>query len=85
MTDEALDLLYDSFDSMMREGKFEEIDTKLETIVVNDCSIDFMLGILTATLPGADRLKRRSVFFNDVKTVLIDRGEYEDGLLAGLE
>lgn len=84
--DEALDLLYDSLDNMMRLGHFEEIDVELEAIVANDCSTDVLLGILTATLPGANRLKRRAALFDDVRTVLIDRGEYEGiRLLVGLE
>lgn len=84
-TDEILDDLYDLIDSMMREGRFDEIDEMLEAVSVNDCSINFLLGILTATLPGDAHLKRRAQFFDDVKTTLIDRKEYEDRLLAGLE
>ncbi len=84
-TDAALDLIYDSTDQMLREAQFDEIDLLLSQLSVKDLSTDMLLGLLTATLPARSRLSRRGAFFLDVKKILRDRQELEEGLLTGLE
>lgn len=84
-TDAALDLLYDSVDAMMRGGKFCELDSLLKRLRADDYSLDMLLGILTATLPGRSKLPARGRFLKDAENALRERGEYEDGLLTGLE
>lgn len=84
-TDAALDLLYDNFDAMMRDGRFCELDALLRAERANDYRLDLLLGILTATLPGKSKLPSRGKFLKDAENVLRERGEYEEGLLTGLE
>lgn len=48
-------------------------------------SVDVLLGILTATLPASSRLASRSKLFGQIAETLEKRGEYEEGLLTGLE
>jgi len=84
-TDAALDLIYDSTDQMLRDGQFDEMDLLLLQLCVKNLSTDVLLGLLTATLPARSRLHRRGAFFLDVKNILRDRHELEEGLLTGLE
>lgn len=83
--DKQLDFIYDLFDDLMRLNNLKEIDEILLGIDVKKFSIDILLGILTATFPVHSKLLNRHKFFEDVKAVLIERNEYEDGLLKGLE
>lgn len=84
-TDAALDLLYDSVDATIRQGRFAELDALLVGLCPADHSVDLLLGILTATLPARERLKSRKGFYRDVECTLTARGELDEGLLAGLE
>lgn len=83
--DAALDLLYDKIDAMMWGGDFLEIDSMISGVTVSDCSLDILLGVLTATLPARSKLPSRAKFFRDVDEILKQRGKYENGLLTGLE
>ncbi|MCH7989825.1 MAG: hypothetical protein IID46_11845 [Planctomycetes bacterium] len=84
-TDAALDLIYDSIDEMLRNGQFSNLDSLLVQLPTNTLSPDMLLGVLTATLPARSRLSNRKEFFHNVEASLKERGEYEDGLLTGLE
>ena len=83
-TDAALDLLYDGFDELMRQGRFTELNTVLSSVRADYCSADLLLGMLTASLPGRSRLPARAVLLQETETVLRRRGEYAEGLLSGL-
>jgi hypothetical protein len=82
--DAALDLLYDGFDELFRRGEFARADTFLSQVTVDECSVDFLLGILTASLPARGRLPSREQFYRAVELHLQSRGEFEEGLLTGL-
>jgi len=84
-TTSGLDLLYNSVDELLHQGKFAQLNSMIERVSVDDHSIDILLGMLTTTLPASSRLPARSQFFNDVERSIRNRGEYEDGLLTGLE
>ncbi len=81
----ALDLVYDSIDEMLRTGKLSQLDSILATIPVNELSRDLLIGFLTATLPARSRLPARKKLFADTMRSLSERGEFEEGLLTGLE
>ena len=83
--DEALDLVYDSVDDMMRKLRFTELAKILATVQTADLSTDLLLSLLTTTLPARSQLPSRKQFFHRVEASLKERGEYENGLLAGLE
>jgi len=82
--DSALDLLYDRLDDMMRRGDLVSIDRLLLQFGPEDLPVDLILALLTATLPVRDKLESRYAFLRNAERVLNERGEYEDGILAGL-
>ena len=84
-TDAALDLIYDSIDDLMRNEEFPRLDSILARISITDLSTDILLGILTATLPAKSRLPARAELFNAIEQTIQQRGEYEEGLLIGLQ
>lgn len=84
-TDAALDLLYDAVDDLLRRGNFDRIDELLQDVATSDLSLNVLLGLLTATLPARSRLRSRTEFFQRVDETLRIRGEWEEGLLVGLE
>ncbi len=84
-TDAALDVLYDAVDDMLLDENIADIDCFFANATVSDYSIDLLLGLLTVTLPARSKLMQRAAFFKSVKMELVERGEYEQGLLDGLE
>jgi antitoxin (DNA-binding transcriptional repressor) of toxin-antitoxin stability system len=84
-TDAALDLIYDQVDESMHRAQFDRLDSILANLPVADLSMDILLGILTATLPATRRLGSRAKLFQKIEQVLRNRGDYEEGLLVGLE
>jgi hypothetical protein len=84
-TNQKLDWIFDWTDSLMREGRFGEIDRVLETMMPEYHEIDELLGWLTATLPAKSKLPSRKQFYSDVEGALKAKGLWEPGLLKGLE
>jgi DNA-binding transcriptional MerR regulator len=84
-TNSALDSIYKGFNAALRNGDFDAIDLFFSGLKANEYTTDLLLGILTATLPAKSRLKNRAGLFTRVKAEIQDRGEYEPGLLDGLE
>ena len=84
-TDAALDLLYDQIDQLLRTGKVQKVDSILEHLDLSVFSVHLLLGLLTSTLPAKTRLNFRRKFFSDTEALLKARGEWEEGLLTGLE
>jgi hypothetical protein len=83
--DTALDLLYDEMDVFLKNQQFKLIDNSLGIIEAGSLSADLLIGILTTTLPAKTKLPSRRDFFSRVEATLKKRGEWEDGLLVGLE
>jgi hypothetical protein len=81
----AMDLIYDRIDEMMRRDQMPALDALQQSVPVEELTVDVLLALLTATLPVKKRLKARPDLFERTERVLRDRGEYEDGLLTGLE
>lgn len=84
-SDTALDLIYDTCDELMKSRQFALCASLLGEVDVSGCSIDIMLGLLTATLPAKNALSTRRAFYNRVEDELRRRGELEHELLQGLE
>lgn len=84
-TDDALDLIYDAVDELLRNGQFAKLDALLVAVPVPEYSVDILLGILTATLPAKSQLPSRTSLMESTRESLVDRGEYTEGLLTGLE
>lgn len=83
--DEALDLIYDAIDALLRDGRFEKCDEDLRDIDVSTTSVDILLGVLTATLPAHSRLPSRPRLVRAARDVLLGMNEDADLILAGLE
>jgi hypothetical protein len=83
-TDFALDLIYDSIDELLRGGKLDRLNFMLARLTPDELSTDILLAILTATLPARSKLAARLPFRQSADHAIRSRGEYEDGLLAGL-
>ena len=83
--DAALDVLYDRVDDLLKAKQFPAVDDFLRHANVGTLSVDVLLGLLTATLPARSKLPARAKFFGDVEASIKTRGQWENGLLAGLE
>ena len=84
-TDAALDLIYDNVDSLLSNGKYEELDLMLKNVDADLLPTDILLGLLTATLPAKTKLPSRSIFFRLTEMQIKTRAEWEEGILTGLE
>jgi hypothetical protein len=82
--DKILDNIYDSIDSLFRQGKLNECNSLLESLDISTLSVDEMLGYLTATLPARTKLSCRRNFYRNIEAEIIRREMYEAGLLDGL-
>lgn len=85
MTSKELDAIYDRFDDLMTRHRLEELDSIIKNLSPADLCIDYLLGVLTASLPVRRSLPSRPAFYKAVEAVLTARGEMEPGLLQGLE
>ena len=85
LTDVALDVIFSGFDVAFKNGDFDEIDRAIRTFHPDSYSVDIIIGVFSATLPGIGKLKRRREFVDKCKDYLVSIGELEDGLLDGLE
>ena len=83
--DAALDVLYDRMDALLKAKQFAAMDALLQQANVDSLSIDVLLGLLTASLPARSQLPARSKLYSEAETSIKRRGEWEDGLLDGLE
>jgi hypothetical protein len=78
-----LDLVYDRVDELMREGAFAELNKMF--VFVKNTDVDFMLGLLTASLPRKSACPSRPAYFKNVAKLLKQRGETDPTILQGLE
>jgi hypothetical protein len=83
--DAALDLIYDRIDTFLINHKFGDVDSILKHVNAEQFSVDILLGLLTSTLPARTQLPARGAFFEKVEREITKRGEWEEGLLTGLE
>ncbi len=81
----ALDLIYDSVDQLLFNQAFSQLDAILAKIDVSVASTDLILAILTSTLPPKSRLPSRHSLLERFESQLKADGEFEEGLLVGLE
>ena len=70
---------------MIRSGRIDALDHRLSTIDVGQTDTDLLLAWLTATLPVRYQLPARPELFAETKRVMIERGDFEPGILDGLE
>lgn len=82
--DKFVDGVYDWTDELFHAGEFDIVNKWIGDIKVENIDIDFMITVLTTTLPAKSKLSNRSKFYKDVEQEIIKRGEMGDGLLQGL-
>lgn len=83
--DDALDAMYEYFDTLFDIQQFDQINTLLTLIDLRIYSTELLLGFLTVTLPVKNRLPYRKTFFQNVKSELQTRKDWSETLLIGLE
>ena len=83
--DTELDEIYDLIDDLFHVGEFERVNSILQDLDLKNTETDLLIGYLTATLPAKNKLPYRETFYRKVEKLLKERGDYEDGLLNGLE
>lgn len=83
-TARELDRIYDELDYAFRSDNFEKINNMLKAIDVEKTNSSILFGYLTASLPAKNDLPYRDRFLREVKRVVEERGENEEGLFQGL-
>ena len=83
-TSTALDSLLGYIDNKLHMGVFSELDQSISQLNLSELSINILVCILTSTLPAKSKLPSRTNLFSDIEKILKSRGEYEEGLLTGL-
>ena len=84
-TDTAIKRLYESVDRAFRENKFSSVDKLLTEITLSaDLSAEFLIAVLTATLPAKTRLKSRSEVIKLTRLKVEQRQLQPDLILRGL-
>lgn len=85
----SLSSMYTIFDSLLKEGEIEQVDSMLHYFSknTNQCSIPLMLGILTITARAKTSLFFRVSYYNSVRSEIINRegNDHVNSLLVGLE
>jgi len=81
----ALDVLFAAVDAMFKNSRFAEVDQYINLISPSDFSVEFLIGLLTATLIADNKLQHRDSFFNAVSDHFEAVGEPADALLFGLD
>ena len=82
--DQALDLIYESVDQLLRGSHFDELDSLLKALAVESYSADLLLAILTSSFPAKSWLPSRASLFAQVQEFLRSQGEDAEDLLVGL-
>lgn len=84
---EALDRVFDMFDSLMSSADFHECDNLLAAADVRRLNSAVALGFLTATWAARDQMRLRKTFYEGLREhLLLDKTpETVKQLLAGLE
>lgn len=81
----SLATIYRRVDELMREGMLKDLDDEITSVRAEDIGTDVLLGLLTATLPAKRKLPSRPQLFRNTLRLLKTRGDFEPGVLDGLE
>lgn len=65
--DNILDILFETFEHMLADGRFEKCDNILKSIDCSKIKINFLIGILSVTLPYKDCLIYRHEFVSTIE------------------
>lgn len=83
--DDAIDIVLRELDTLLEEGRLDDVDSALAAIDVERLDINLMLSVLTITLSASDTLKRRARFLERVEKKLEEQAPSRvERLLEGL-
>ena len=85
MSMENVTIIFRRVEEMMQYGHLSELNDRLREIDVDATDTDLLLAWLTAILPVRYQLPARLELFAETKRVMIERGDFEPGILDGLE
>lgn len=77
-----IDLIYDRADELMESGRIDELDKMF--VFSKETDLDFMIGLLTASLRVKSQLPSRPAYFNAVAARCVELGETDPTILQGL-
>jgi len=83
-TDEAIQEVYNLIDPLLRNGEFEGVDVLLNDFRLERASAEFLIAVLTATLPVKSKLKNREIVRAYASVAIAMRGEDPVPVLKGL-
>lgn len=72
-SDEAIDLLFDRIDDLLRGGRFPEVDRLLEQVELGRLNEDLLVAFVTITAAARDQLAARASFRSRMREVLVQR------------
>lgn len=81
----ALRSIYRNCRLMIMMNMVEEIDSEIAAMDFSNTDTDLLLGLLTATLPRKSELNNRKQLYKETKRLLKKRGQFERGILDGLQ
>ena len=83
-TGEAITEIYNLIEPMLRNGDFEGVDIILNDFRLERASAEFLIAVLTATLPVKSKLKNRETVRAHASVAIAMRGEDPAPILKGL-
>lgn len=70
--DDAIDILFDTFDDLFMDGEFEKADELLPTIEVEKLDTNLLVALLVITYPAKEKLSNRPAVVERVKERLYE-------------
>ena len=70
-THKEIDEVFNLIDDLLLRGKFEEVDSILDSVDILNTDLDILLAYLTTTLAAKDILKSREKFLEKVEPLCL--------------
>lgn len=70
-THKEIDEVFNLIDDLLLRGKFEEVDSILDSVDILNTDLDILLTYLTTTLAAKDILKSREKFLEKVEPLCL--------------
>jgi hypothetical protein len=83
----TLDYIFDTFDDLIIEQKFDIINLLFDIIEINDLYLESIVGLLTITSSCSDEIRSRNTFYNKAYKIINEKylTEETNQILGGLE
>jgi hypothetical protein len=80
-----IDEIFDHVDKLQWAGHLGTLNEELGNLRPEELDTDTLLAWLTTTLPSRSRLPYRKRLFDATEALIKSRGEWEHGIMDGLE